>query len=148
MSFLLKRCQQDWALHHLMRQCIDLYDVGNPHRETPGRGKSNLVMARHTKHLRRGFHTLIIPDGTILPLTAVASHIKSVEKVFIWGHPLWRQLNDFSVGLQRAASPLPGFGVSPKNFFFSFCSPPAAASKEKDHQGTPLRPRQGGPCTP
>jgi len=76
---------------------MDYYDVGNPYRETPGRGKANLVMARHTKHLRRGFHTLIIPDGTILPLTAVASHIKSVEKVFIWGHPK---------PLQRAGCPL------------------------------------------
>ncbi len=95
---------------------MDDYDVGIHTGRRQGGGEANLVMARHTKHLRRGFHTLIIPDGTILPLTAVASHIKSVEKVFIWGHPLWRQLNDFSVGLQRAASPLPGFGVSPKNF--------------------------------
>src|SRR6266487_5029187 len=43
----------------------------------------------------------------------------------------WRRKGAFvfSAGLQRAASPLPGLGVSPKNFLFSFCSPPQAANK-------------------
>ncbi len=36
-----------------------------------------------------------------------------------------------SAGVQRAASPLPGFGVSPKKLFSSFHSPLAAANEKK-----------------
>jgi len=35
-------------------------------------------------------------------------------------------------GVQRAASPLPGFGVSPKTLFLLFCSPPQAAREKKE----------------
>ena len=55
MSFLLERCQQDWALHHLMRQCMDYYDVGNPYRETPGRGKGKSGDGSAYKAPEKGF---------------------------------------------------------------------------------------------
>jgi DNA-binding CsgD family transcriptional regulator len=41
-------------------------------------------------------------------------------------------------GIAKGSRPLPGFGVSPKNFFFSFCSPPQVAREEKEAQETPL----------
>jgi hypothetical protein len=58
-------------------------------------------------------------------------------------------------GIAKGSRPLPGtlpggqvIGVSPKDFFFSFCSPSQAAREEKERQGTPLKLRQGGSCTP
>jgi hypothetical protein len=46
-------------------------------------------------------------------------------------------------GIAKGGSPLPGFGVSPKNLFFSFYSPPQAASPhaiEAKSNDIPLKP--------
>jgi hypothetical protein len=51
-----------------------------------------------------------------------------------------------SGGVPRGNSPLAGFGVSPKNLFFSFCSPPQAASEEKKNLGTPQNPGREDPA--
>ena len=54
-------------------------------------------------------------------------------------------------GSAEDSSPLPGFGVFPKNSCFSFCrSPQATCKEERRDQGTPLKPRSGaaGPNNP
>src|SRR5258708_33008806 len=43
-------------------------------------------------------------------------------------------------GVQRAASPLPGFGVSPQTLFLLVCSPPQAEREKKRFLGTPQTP--------
>ncbi len=46
-------------------------------------------------------------------------------------------------GLQRAASPLQGFGVSPKHLLFFVCSPPAAARERRGKPRDTPGPRSG-----
>src|SRR5258708_19742679 len=49
-------------------------------------------------------------------------------------------------GVQRAASPLPGFGVSPQNLFLLFSSPPAAAREKKEVPGDTPDPGRENPA--
>jgi len=49
-------------------------------------------------------------------------------------------------GVQRAASPLPGFGVSPKTLFLLVCSPPAAAREKKEVPGDTPDPGRENPA--